>query len=251
MELGIEGKVVLVTGASRGIGAGIAKALGQHGATVIVNYLGNRDKAEEVLSRVKANGGDGMICQADVRDGGAVDEMVERGVKAYGKIDGLVNNANINFPIKPFVALSWEEVNAKITGEIQALYNCSQAVLRDMLPRKSGKLVMVSSSLSRHPAYGFGAHAAAKSAVDSMAKVMATELGPEGITVNVIGPGLVKTDATAGQPSEMFEQAAAFTPLRRVGLPDDVAGIAVFLVSSLSDYLTGQYIPATGGSFML
>ena len=84
-----------------------------------------------------------------------------------------------------------------------------------------------------------------------MAKVMATELGPEGITVNVIGPGLVKTDATAGLPAEVHEQTAAFTPLRRVGMPDDVAGVAVFLASSLSDYLTGQYVPVSGGSLML
>ncbi len=251
MELGIAGKVVLVTGASRGIGAAIAKSLGLHGATVIVNYHNHRDQAEEVLSQVKENGGNGIICQADVRDAEAVNAMVATAINTFGKIDTLVNNANIDFPIKPFIALTWEEVNAKITGEMQALYNCSQAVLLGMVARKTGKLIFISSSLSRHPAYGFAAHSAAKSAVDSMAKVMATELGPEGITVNVIGPGLVKTDATAGQPPEMFEQTAAFTPLRRVGMPADVAGVAVFLTSSLADYLTGQYIPVTGGSFMI
>ncbi|MBU0729411.1 MAG: SDR family oxidoreductase [Proteobacteria bacterium] len=251
MKLSIDGKVVVVTGASRGIGAAIAEALGHHGATVIINYLNNREKAAAVLARVKKNGGNGIIFQADVRDADAVNAMVETAINTFGRIDVLVNNANIDFPIKPFIALTWEEINGKITGEMQALYNCSQAVLRDMTQRKSGKLIFISSSLSRHPAYGFAAHAAAKSAVDSMARVMATELGPEGITVNVIGPGLVKTDATAGQPPEMHEQIAAFTPLRRVGMPDDVAGVTVFLASSLSDYLTGQYIPVTGGSFMI
>jgi len=172
--------------------------------------------------------------------------MVEAAINKFGKIDVLVNNANIDFPVKPFVDLSREEVNAKITSEMQALYNCSQAVLRVMTQRKSEKLIFISSSLSRQPGYGFAAHAAAKSAVGSMAKVMATELGPEGITVNVIGPGLAKTDATAGQPAEMHEQIAAFTPLRRVGMPDDIAGVALFLTSSLSD---GQYIPVNGGSF--
>lgn len=251
MKLGINGKVVIVTGASRGIGAAIAKDLGYHGATVIVNYHKSREKAEAVLDQVKENGGDGIIFQADVRDVDAVNAMVETTINTFGKVDTLVNNANIDFPIKPFTALTWEEVNTKITGEMQALYNCSQAVLRDMTPRKSGKLIFISSSLSRQAVFGFAAHAAAKSAVDSMAKVMATELGPEGITVNVVGPGLVKTDATAGQPPEMHEQIAAFTPLRRIGIPDDVAGVIVFLASSLSDYLTGQYIPVTGGSYMI
>jgi 3-oxoacyl-[acyl-carrier protein] reductase len=251
MKIGINGKVVIVTGASRGIGSAIAKAIGSNGASVIVNYHHNQKKAEDVLGEIKENGGDGFIFQADVRNAEAVTAMVETAINKFGKIDVLVNNANIDFPIKPFVALAWEEVNAKITGEMQALYNCSQAVLRDMSQRKTGKLIFISSSLSRQPGYGFAAHAAAKSAVDSMAKVMAMELGPEGITVNVVGPGLVKTDATAGQPAEMHEQIAAFTPLRRVGMPDDIAGVAVFLASSLSDYLTGQYIPVTGGSFMI
>ncbi len=251
MKLGIEGKIVIVTGASRGIGAAIAKSLGHYGATVIINYRNNRDKAEAVLSQVKENGGDGIIFQADVRDADAVNAMVETAITTFERIDILVNNANIDFPIKPFIALTWEEVNAKITGEMQAMYNCSQAVLRDMVQKKSGKLIFVSSGLSRQPAPGFAAHAAAKSAVDSMAKVMATELGPEGITVNVVSPGLVKTDATAGQSAAMHEQIAAFTPLRRVGMPNDIAGVVVFLASSLSDYLTGQYIPVNGGSFMI
>lgn len=251
MSLGVDGKVVIVTGASRGIGAAIAQSLGSHGVTVIVNYHKNQEKAKAVLDKVKENGGTGMIFQADVRDGDAVNAMVDTAITTYGKVDVLINNANINFPIKPFLALTWEEINAKITGEIQAVYNCSQAVLRDMTKRKAGKLIFISSSLSRHPGYGFAAHAAAKSALDSMAKVMAMELGPEGITVNVIGPGLVKTDTTAGLPAEVHEQTAAFTPLRRVGMPDDVAGVAVFLASSLSDYLTGQYIPVSGGSLML
>ena len=134
---------------------------------------------------------------------------------------------------------------------MNAIYNCSHSLIKDMISRKSGKLIFVSSSLSRFPGYGFSAHAAAKSAMDSMAKVMATELGPSGITVNVVGPGLTLTDATAGQPKEMHEQVAAITPLRRLGMPEDIAGVVVFLASSLSDYLTGEYIPVTGGSFMI
>jgi 3-oxoacyl-[acyl-carrier protein] reductase len=251
MELGLKDKVAVITGASRGIGAASAMALAHHDATVVINYIKSKDKAEELLDGIKKAGGRGMVYQADVRDQGEVNGMVEATLKEFGKIDVLVNNANINFPIKPFTELTWEEIEPKILGEMKALYNCSQAVLKDMMNRKSGKLIFVSSSLSRFPGYGFSAHAAAKSAMDSMAKVMAMELGPMGITVNVVGPGLTLTDATAGQPKEVHEQVAAITPLRRLGMPDDIAGVVLFLASSLSDYLNGEYIPVTGGSFMI
>ena len=251
MELKLKDKVALITGASRGIGAASAKALAHHGATVVINYIKSKDKAEELLDEIKKAGGKGMVFQADVRDQSAVNDMVESTLNEFGKIDVLVNNANINFPIRPFIDLTWEQIETKIVGEMKALYNCSQAVLKDMMNRKSGKLIFVSSSLSRFPGYGFSAHAAAKSAMDSLAKVIAMELGPSGITVNVVGPGLTITDATAGQPKEVHEQVAAITPLKRLGLPDDIAGVVLFLASSLSDYLNGEYIPVTGGSFMI
>jgi 3-oxoacyl-[acyl-carrier protein] reductase len=251
MELELKDKVILITGASRGIGAASAKALAHHGATVVINYINSKDKAEGLLDELKKAGNKGMVFQADVRDQGAVNDMVESTLKEFGKIDVLVNNANINFPILPFIELTWEQIEAKILGEMKALYNCSQAVLKDMMNRKTGKLIFVSSSVSRFPGFGFSAHAAAKSAMDSMAKVMAMELGPSGITVNVVGPGLTITDATAGQPKEVHEQVAAITPLGRLGMPDDIAGVVLFLASSLSDYLNGEYIPVTGGSFMI
>ena len=251
MEIALTDKVALITGASRGIGAASAKALAQHGATVVINYIKSKDKAEELLDEIKKSGGNGTTYQADVRVQSAVEAMVDSALKEFGKIDILVNNANINFPIKPFIELSWDEIEAKIMGEMKALYNCSQAVLKEMLHKKSGKLIFVSSSLSRSPGYGFSAHAAAKSAMDSIAKVMAMELGPMGITINVVGPGLTLTDATAGQPKEVHEQVAAITPLRRLGMPDDIAGVILFLASPLSDYLNGEYIPVTGGSFMI
>ena len=251
MELGLKDKVALITGASRGIGAASTKAIAHHGATVVINYIKSKDKAEELLDEIKKAGGKGMVRQADVRDQEAVNDMVESTLKEFGKIDILVNNANINFPIRPFIELTWEQIEAKILGEMKALYNCSQAILKHIMNKKSGKLIFVSSSLSRFPGYGFSAHAAAKSAMDSLAKVMAMELGPSGITVNVVGPGLTLTDATAGQSKEVHEQVAAITPLRRLGMPDDIAGVILFLASSLSDYLNGEYIPVTGGSFMI
>jgi 3-oxoacyl-[acyl-carrier protein] reductase len=251
MELGLKDKVALITGASRGIGAASAKALAHHGATVVINYIKSKDKAEALLNEIQKTGGKGWVFQADVRDQGAVNDMVESTLKEFGKIDVLVNNANINFAVRPFIELTWNQIEAKMLGEMKALYNCSQAVLKDMINRKSGKLIFVSSSLSRFPGHGFSAHAAAKSAMDALAKVMAMELGPSGITVNVVGPGLTLTDATAGQPKTVHEQIAAITPLRRLGMPDDIAGAVLFLASRLSDYLSGEYIPVTGGNFMI
>lgn len=250
METGIRGKVALVTGASRGIGAACARELGRAGAVVAVNYYRSGEKAQGLAVEIEAAGGQAMVVQADVREPQEVDRMVEEIIRRHGRIDILVNNANIDFPIKPFIELAWDEVEKKITGEMKALYNCSQAVLRHMAPRKSGKLIFVSSTLSRYPGWGFSAHSAAKAAMDGLARVMAVELGPLGITVNTVGPGLVETDATAGQPAEMKEQVAAMTPLRRIGRPVDVAGVVVLLASPLADYLTGQYIAVCGGSYM-
>ncbi|MDH3877533.1 MAG: SDR family NAD(P)-dependent oxidoreductase, partial [Desulfobacterales bacterium] len=133
MELGLKDKVALITGASRGIGAASAKALAFHGATIVINYIKSTDKAEALLSEIKEAGGKGMVFQADVRDQAAVIGMVESTLKEFGKIDVLVNNANINFPIRPFIELTWDQIEAKILGEMKALYNCSQAVLKDML----------------------------------------------------------------------------------------------------------------------
>jgi 3-oxoacyl-[acyl-carrier protein] reductase len=251
MGTGLEDKVALVTGASRGIGAAAARALASEGARVVVNYLASARKAGEVVDEIKRAGGKAMAVQADVRDRRAVDKMVEQALKEWGKIDILVNNASIGFPMKPFTELSWEEIEAKLVGEIKALYNCSQAVLGDMLKRKSGKLIFISSGLSRRPGYGFSAHSSAKAAMDGMARVMALELGPMGITVNVVGPGLTMTDATSGLPEEAFRMSAQAAALKRVGMPDDIAGAVVFLASSLSDYLTGQYIAVDGGSLMV
>ncbi len=250
MDIGLKDRVALITGASRGIGAASAKALAASGAIVIINYFQSKDKADKLLEEIRQNNGRGMAIKADVRDRGEVDRMVDSVVKEYGKVDILVNNANIDFPMKPFIELSWNEIETKIIDEMKSLYNCSQAVLKDMLPKKSGKLIFISSTLSRSPDYGFAAHAAAKAAMDSIVRVMATELGPLGITANTIGPGLTETDATAGLPQDIKEQVAAITPLKRVGQADDMAKVVVFLASSLSDYLTGEYIPVCGGLYM-
>ncbi|MBW2521959.1 MAG: SDR family oxidoreductase [Deltaproteobacteria bacterium] len=251
MCIDLQGKVALVTGASRGIGAAAARDLADHDAAVVINYLHSEDKAEALKESIIAAGGRAIAVQADVRDRGAVDRMVARTEKELGPVDILVNNANIDFPMQPFTELSWPDVEAKLTGEIGAMVHCCQAVIPGMAAKKYGKIILVSSSLSREPGYGFGAHCAAKAAMDSLARTMAQELGPAGIFINVIGPGLTRTDATAGLPPEVFTRTAEHTPLLRVAEPDDIAGVIMFLASEMSDHITGQYLTVNGGAFML
>jgi len=251
MCIDLQGKVALVTGASRGIGAAIARDLADHDAAVVINYLNSKDRAEELRNTINKAGGRAIAVQADVRDRGAVDRLVALAEKELGRIDILVNNANIDFPMQPFAEMAWPDIEAKLTGEIGAMVHCSQAVIPGMMEKKYGKIILVSSSLSREPGYGFAAHCAAKAAMDSLARAMALELGPAGIYVNVVGPGLTRTDATAGLPPEVFTHTAEHTPLLRVAEPGDIASVVMFLASEMSDYLTGQYIPVNGGGFML
>jgi 3-oxoacyl-[acyl-carrier protein] reductase len=251
MCIDLQGKVALVTGASRGIGAAIARDLADHDAAVVINYLQSQNKAEALRNSIMEAGGKAIAVQADVRDRSAVDRMMAMAEKELGPVDILVNNANIDFPMQPFAELSWPDIEAKLTGEIGAMVHCCQAVIPGMATKGYGKIILVSSSLSREPGYGFAAHCAAKAAMDSLARTMAMELGPAGIYVNVVGPGLTKTDATAGLPSEVFSHTAEHVPLLRVAEPQDIASVVMFLASEMSDYITGQYIPVNGGGFML
>jgi 3-oxoacyl-[acyl-carrier protein] reductase len=251
MCIDLQGKVALVTGASRGIGAAVARDLADHDAAVVINYLQSKDKAEALKQSIIESGGKAIALQADVRDRAAVDKMVARTEKELGPVDILVNNANINFPMQPFDEMAWTDIEAKLTGEIGAMVHCCQAVIPGMKQKKYGKIILVSSTLSREPGYGFGAHCAAKAAMDSLARTMAQELGPAGIYVNLVGPGLTRTDATAGMPPEVFTHTAEHLPLLRVAAPEDIAGVVMFLASEMSDYITGQYIPVNGGGFMI
>ena len=251
MCIDLQGKVALVTGASRGIGAAVARDMADHDAAVVINYLQSKDKAEALRNEIIAAGGRAIAFQADVRDRAAVDTMVAAAEKELGPIDILVNNANIDFPMQHFADMAWAGIQAKLTGEIGAMVHCCQAVIPGMMKKKYGKIVLVSSILSREPGHGFAAHCAAKAAMDSLARTMALELGPAGIFVNVVGPGLTRTDATAGMPAEAFKQTAAHTPLQRVAEPQNIANAVMFLASDMADHITGQYIPVDGGGFMI
>ncbi len=243
----LQNKVAIVTGSSRGIGAAAVKLLAAHGAKVAVNYTQNREHGEKVVADIKDSGGQAILVQTDVTVREQVEAMVRHVETELGPIDILVNNANMSFPVMPFAQFPWEGFEQKLLNEMKAAFFCCQTVVQGMIERKAGCIVNVSSGLSRVPGVGFVAHTSAKSALDAFSKALALELGPHGIRVNVVAPGLTLTDATAHQPKEMHEAVANHTPLKRLGLPDDIAGAILFYCADWSKFVTGTYLPVSGG----
>jgi len=246
-----EGRVVLITGASRGIGAASARLFAREGARVGVNYFGSEAAAQMLVEEIVAAGGQAMAVRADVRDCGQVEAMVQQVSETYGPIDTLVINAHAHFAIAPFLEQRWEDFEAKLLGELKSAFFPCQAIAPGMIERRRGCIVAVSSGLSRVPGEGFIAHATAKSGLDAFMKSLALELGPHGIRVNVVSPGLTLTDATAFLPPEYRDAAAQGVPLRRNGLPEDVAGAILMLASDHAGFVNGAYLPVSGGIMML
>jgi 3-oxoacyl-[acyl-carrier protein] reductase len=244
-------RVILVTGASRGIGAATARLFGRRGATVAVNYLHDEQGARAVSDDIRANGGRSIIVKADVRDESQVNAIVAEVTRQFGPIDTLVVNASIAYSVRPFVEYGWADFQAKVNGEMAAAFFCCKAVVGPMLERRDGCIIAISSDLSRHPAEGFCAYSAAKSGLDGFMRSLALELGPVGIRVNVVAPGLTETDATASIPAAEKEATARLAPLRRLGQPEDVAGAVLMLASDHARFLTGLYVPVSGGTLMI
>ncbi len=243
----LKGKVAIVTGASRGIGAATAKLLASHGAAIGVNYFKSEDAARQVVADIAATGGRALAVKADAREPGEVDAMVAKVASTFGPVDVMVVNASMTFPMLPFLQYPWEAFEAKLVGELKAAFNCCRSVVPSMAERRSGSIICVSSGLSRHPGWGFCAHATAKSGLDAFAKSLALELGPQGIRVNVVAPGLTLTDATAGLPQPQKDAIAAHTPLGRNALPEDIAGAILFFAGDESSFVSGTYLPVSGG----
>lgn len=247
----LEGRTVLVTGASRGIGAATARLLGAEGADVAVNYFQSEDAARTVVRDIESAGGRSVAYGADVRDPAAVEEMVRRIVNELGPIDTVVINASISFPMKPFLDYGWDEFETKLVGEMKAAFHVAQAVLPGMVERRAGCVIGISSGLSRSPGRGFCAHSTAKSGLDALMKSLALELGPHGIRVNTVAPGLTVTDATRHLPQQQRDWIASMTPLGRIAEPEDVAGAVLMLASDHSRFVSGTYLAPSGGYQML
>jgi 3-oxoacyl-[acyl-carrier protein] reductase len=246
----LAGKVILVTGASRGIGAAAAKRLAKAGASVIINYHQNREAAQKVLDEIQGSGGRAMIYQADVTRKDQVELMVKAAREGYGAVDVLVNNAYFPFQVGQMHELSWDDFHRAIEHELCAFYNCAQACLPEMIQMRSGKIIVVSTRLAQQPLPKMGAYAAAKSALESMANTMAIELGPLGINVNVVTPAFTLTDASLIMPEAFRERVRETRPLKKHLYPEDVAGAIAFLAGDEASMLTGSHVLITGGSHL-
>ncbi len=249
--MSLKGKVALITGSSRGIGAATAKLLAQHGAAVAVNYFKHQDAADAVVAEIMEQGGKAVAIKADARNPEQVRAMVDRVTRELGPIEILVLNAGMNIPFKMFMEMSHEEFEGKVMGEMDCCFYPVQAVVPSMMEQKRGSIVGISSGLSRYAADKFSAHTTAKSALDGLMKALAYELGPHGIRVNTVAPGLTMTDATSWMPPEHVSAQATRTPMRRVGMPVDVAGMVLALVMDETSFVTGAYIPVSGGNQMI
>jgi 3-oxoacyl-[acyl-carrier protein] reductase len=243
-------KVVLVTGASRGIGAAAAKRLAQSGASVVVNYHQNKEAAQKVLEEVETAGARGMIYQADVTQKDQVESMVKTTEQKLGPVDVLVNNAYFPFDVGQLHDLSWENFHRAVEHELSAFFFCVRACLPAMKEKKAGRIIVLSSRLAQQPLPKMGAYAAAKSALESVADTMAIELGPLGIAVNVVTPAFTLTDASMIMPEDFRERVKETRPLKKHLYPEDVAGAIAFLAGDEASMLTGSHILITGGSHL-
>jgi 3-oxoacyl-[acyl-carrier protein] reductase len=242
-------QVVLITGASRGIGRAIAIAFAEKGAQVIVNYKGNLAAAEEVKAIIEKNGGLVEILQADVSQAEQVKKMLAHILKKYGKIDVLVNNAGINRDtlIMRMKDEAWDKV---IQTNLTAAFYCLREVTRPMLKQRSGRIINIASVVGLHGNVGQANYAAAKAGLIGLTKSAAQELAPRGIMVNAIAPGFIDTDMTRQLPEQIQEKIKTQIPVGHWGEPADVAQLAVFLASPQAAYITGQVIAVDGGLTM-
>ena len=244
-----EGKVALVTGASRGIGRAIALALAAEGADVAVNYAGSEAAAKEVAAEIEAMGRRAFVIQADIASTEASTAMVDAVVKEFGRVDVLVNNAGITRD-GLLMRMKEEDWDAVITTNLKGVFNCTKAAIKYMMKQKSGNIVNISSIVGVMGNAGQANYCAAKAGVIGFTKATAKEVAARGIRVNAIAPGFIKTDMTSVLSEKVVEAMLAGIPLNRLGETEDIAKAVLFLASSDANYITGQTLHVDGGMVM-
>lgn len=259
MSRKLEGQIALVTGASSGIGAGVAKALAAEGASVVVNYSSSPEKAEKVLDEIKRNGGNGFTVKADVSKENEVVAMFERTIGEYGTIDILINNAGLQKD-NVFHEMSLEEWNRVIGVNLTGQFLCAREAIKEFLRRgvvpsrskAAGKIICMSSVHEVIPWAGHTNYAASKGGVMMLMKSIAQEYAPKKIRVNSIGPGAIRTpiNHAAWQTPESYNKLLKLIPQKRIGEVDDIGGAAVWLASDDSDYVNGITLFVDGGMLL-
>lgn len=242
----LQGKVALVTGASRGIGRQIAITLAGYGAEVIVNYNGSKEKAEEVVAEITSKGGKAISYQCSVGDMAAVGDMVKDILGQFGKIDILVNNAGITKD-NLIMMMSEEDFDNVIETNLKGCFNTIKQLYRPFLKQRAGRIINLSSISGVMGNAGQANYAASKAGVIGLTKSVAKELAGRNITVNAVAPGFIDTDMTAAMTDAAKEATLAQIPMKRVGKPEDIAEAVAFLASDKASYITGQVLSVDGG----
>jgi 3-oxoacyl-[acyl-carrier protein] reductase len=245
----LKGKVAVVTGASKGIGAAIAEHLGAEGAAVVVNFATSRSGADAVVARIKQREGQAIAVQADVSNAEAIRRLFAEAKKAFGKVDILVNNAGI-YDFKPLEAITEEHFHRQFNLNVLGLLLATQEAAKQFGPA-GGNIINISSVVATLGMPGASVYSGTKAAVDAITRSLARELGPRKIRVNSINPGMVESDglhASGIAESDFRKQVEAQTPLGRIGQPQDIAPAAVFLASDDSSWITGESFYISGGN---
>lgn len=245
----LEGKIAVVTGASRGIGRAVARRLASEGATVIINYNGSREKAEETLREIEETGGRGAIEQCDVSDFEQCREFIQKVIKEYGALDILVNNAGVTKD-GLIMGMSEEDFDRVIDTNLKGAFHTIRFAVRQMLKQKSGRIINMASVVGVSGNAGQANYAASKAGVIGLTKAAAKEVASRGITVNAIAPGFIETDMTASLPESVKEASLAQIPLGCFGKAEQVAAAVAFLASEDAAYITGQVLHVDGGMVM-
>jgi 3-oxoacyl-[acyl-carrier protein] reductase len=245
------GHVAVITGASRGIGAATAAELAGRGFRVVVNYRSSAEQAEQVVGAVTDAGGEAVAIRADVTQGDEVAEMIAETEQRWGRVDVLVHNALIPFDVTSFADLSWQQLGGKLDRELRAAFLITKAVVPGMISRDYGRLVYLSTGLSRRPREGMITLGTAKAAMDQFVRYIALELAPHGITANLVAPATVdETTVTDQLTTEQMQHLGASNPMGRLVRPAEVAKTVAFLASEESGFTTGAYLPVNGGLAM-
>jgi len=246
----LQGKIALVTGASRGIGRAIAKLFAEEGAKVVINYGRSEREASSLAEEIKKQGGEVLLVKADVSKSQEVKEMIKKTIDRFGRIDILVNNAGILIQA-PFLESTEQMWNKMMDVNLKGSYLCAKEVAPVMLKQKSGKIINISSvsGLAQKSALGNVPYAASKAGVIGLTRSLAVNLGPT-INVNAICPGLIETDMSASLPPERRRIPVEEAPLQRIGRPEEIAYAALFLASEESNFITGEVITVSGGRGM-
>lgn len=243
------GKNVIVTGGSRGIGRAIALEFGKQGANVVINYRNNTAKAEEVAAEIEGCGGKALLVKGDIRLAEESDQLIKNALKAFGTIDILINNAGITRD-NLLIRMKEEEFQSVIDTNLKGVFNMCKSSIRYMLKQRSGRIINIASVVGLIGNAGQANYAASKAGVIGLTKSIAREVGPRGITVNVVAPGFIVSDMTEVLDQKVREDILGKIPLGRFGSVDNIAKAVAFLASEDSGYITGQVINVDGGMVM-